>query len=317
MELRTRYGKLSGCVNIEYHTDGRIKGCCFEEDNKIFLECATLVPQFGEESLRKKFNQTVSFYPSGALRRIALERQTEVVTPIGEFPAEFLTFYEDGAINRIFPLNGKLSGFWSEFDEANLAFPFHFEFDFGDFSAKMISVHFYQSGEIQSITLFPGEVIALRTPAGKMSVHTGFSLYKSGSLKSVEPAQPTLVNTRIGKVTAFDVGAIGVHADNNSLEFSESGEIIKVVTSTDKIIVQSEGAPLTSVAPMIKPSPLDENEFVTIPVRIRFAGETAILSNETDYRYSMQSSGFTVIQTQGTACSSCSDCSICGKCGIT
>jgi hypothetical protein len=315
MEILTRYGKLNGCINTEYDADGRVKGCCFEEENKLSLACATLIPQYGEETVRKKFIQTVSFYPSGALSRIALEHQTEVMTPIGEFPAELLTFYEDGAMKRIFPLNGKLSGFWSELDEASLAFPFHFEFNFGEFSAKIISIHFYQSGEIQSIALFPGEVIILQTPVGKISVRTGFSLYKNGTLKSVEPAQPVLASTRIGKVTAFDASAIGVHADNNSLEFSESGEVMKIITSTDKIIVQSEGIPLTSVAPIIKPSPLDEDEFVTIPIAIRFDGETAFLANEKEYAYSLQTSAFTIIQNQSTACSSCSDCSICGKCG--
>jgi len=314
MELRTRYGKLLGCVNVEYDAGNRIKGCCFEEENKIFLECATLVPQYGEETVRKKFIQTVSFYLSGALRRIALEQQTEVITPIGEFPAELLTFYEYGAIKRIFPLNGKLTGYWSEQDEAKLAFPFHFEFEFGSFFAKIISVHFYQSGEIQSITLFPSEVITLQTPVGKMPVRTGFSLYKSGALKSVEPAQSFVTATRIGKVMAFDAGAIGVHADNNSMEFSLSGAVTKMVTSSDKIIIQSEGASLASVAPIIKSSPLDENEFVTIPVKIRFEGDTVVLSNEEDYSYSLSTSAFTVIQNPIATCSSCSDCSICGIC---
>lgn len=317
MELRTRYGKLSGCINVEYNEDNGIKGCCFEEENKLFLECGTLIPQYGEETVRKKFIQTVSFYPSGTLWRIALQQQTEVQTPIGEFPAELLTFYTDGSIKRIFPLNGKLTGYWSEQDETALAFPFHFEFDFGSFSAKIISIHFYQSGEIKSITLFPGEVITLQTPVGKMSVRTGFSLYESGKLKSVEPAQPSLVNTQIGKIMAFHIDAIGVHADKNSLEFSENGEVTQIVTSSDKIIVQTKGIPLTSIAPIRKPSPLDESEFITIPVKIRFKGETVSLSNEKDHSYSLSTSAFTVIQNPIAACSSCSDCSICGLCEKT
>jgi len=314
MELRTRYGKLFGCVNIEYDTSVGIKGCRFEEENKIFLECATLVPQYGEENVRKKYNQTASFYPSGALKRIALEQQTVILSPIGEIPAELITFYDDGAINRIFPLNGKLSGFWSEQDEVALAIPLHFQFGFGDFSAKMISIHFYQSGEVQSITLFPGEVITLHTPVGEIPLRTGFSLYKSGILKSVEPDQPTLVTTQIGKVTAFDAGAIGMHADNNSLQFNESGQVTRIITSTDKIIVQSEGVPLVRIAPIIRPSSLDEEESVTIPIEIRFEGDTVFLNNEETHEFSLKTSSFAIIPNRNTVCASCSDCSICGKC---
>lgn len=167
------------------------------------------------------------------------------------------------------------------------------------------------------MTLFPGEVITLQTPVGKMSVRTGFSLYESGKLKSVEPAQPSLIDTQIGKIMAFHIDAIGVHADKNSLEFSENGEVTQIVTSSDKIIVQTKGAPLTSIAPIRKISPLDESKFVTIPVKIRFQGDIVFLSNEEDHSYSLSTSWFTVIQNPIAACSSCSNCPICGICEKT
>ncbi len=316
MDLQTKYGCLSGCIDPEYYEDGSIKNCGLTERNELSLGCETLVPQYGEAEVRKKQIKSIGFYQSGSVQRIALEKQTGVLTPIGEFPAELLTFYEDGSIKRIFPLNGKISAYWSETDEGKLAVPMRFEFDFGNFSAKIISVHFYPGGEIQSITLFLGEMITLRTPVGKVSVRTGFSVYKSGVLKSVEPAFPVLVATRIGKLTAYNCGAIGIHADENSLKFSEAGEITGVTTSTEKIIVQSEGIPMTSVAPIIKPSPLDENEFITIPVTVRLEEGTVTLTGDKAYSFPLETSAFTVIQSQNTVCTSCSGCSICGQCGM-
>lgn len=316
MKLQTKYGCFSGCIDPEYYEDGSIKNCKFTEKNEISLRCGTLIPQYGEAEVRKKQIKSIGFYQSGAVQRIALEKQTEILTPIGEFPVELLTFYEDGSIKRIFPLNGKISAYWSETDEGKLAFPMRFELDCGEFSAKIISVHFYPSGEIQSITLFPGEVIILRTPAGKVSVRTGFSLYEGGALKSVEPAFPVSVSTKIGKLAAFDCSSMGIHADKNSLKFSETGEITGVTISSEKIIVQSEGIPLTSVAPIVKPNPLDENEFLTIPLTVRLEGGTVYLSGDKEYAFPLETSAFTVIQNQNTVCTSCLGCPNCGQCEL-
>ena len=35
--------------------------------------------------------------------------------------AELVTFHADGSLRRVFPLNGKLSGYWTEADEGALA----------------------------------------------------------------------------------------------------------------------------------------------------------------------------------------------------
>ena len=316
MELNTRYGTLTGCIHPEYYEDGAIESCSFSERNELSLSCGTLVPQYGgADQVRRKYVKSADFYRSGALRRLALEEQTEVETPIGDFPAELLTFYEDGAVRRVFPLNGKISGYWSEQDEAGLLFPFRFEFYFGGFSAKIVSVHFYPGGGIRSVTLFPGEEIALNTPAGEIPVRTGFSLYESGALESVEPARPTPVLTPIGRITAFDVGAVGVHADSNSLRFSENGAVAGIVTSNEKIIVQSESMPLTSVSPVVKPGLSDEEEGFIIPVTIRFEDGSVILSNGGTIVRAPNTSAFTVIQSRSAACSSCSGCAARGACG--
>jgi hypothetical protein len=39
-----------------------------------------------------------------------------------------ITFYEDGSIESLFPLNGQISAFWSEEEEGALARKFDFTF---------------------------------------------------------------------------------------------------------------------------------------------------------------------------------------------
>ena len=57
----------------------------------------------------------------------------------------------------MFLLDGKLSGYWSEDDEYNLAKTYKFNFEFASFEAKVISLHFYKTEELKSITLWPKE----------------------------------------------------------------------------------------------------------------------------------------------------------------
>jgi len=109
------------------------------------------------QDFEKKQLAVLSFYKSGNIKSISLEQQTEISTPIGIFPAELVTFYEDGSINSLFPLNGQISGFWSEEEEGELAQKYHFSFPFGDFYAKIIGLRFYPDGRVRSLILWPNE----------------------------------------------------------------------------------------------------------------------------------------------------------------
>lgn len=313
MKLRTRYGVLSGCIGVESDADGNVTACSFEEENRIALPCGTLIPRWGEENVRRKAIASVRFFPGGALRRVALESQTPVRTPLGPLPAELVTFYEDGALQRVFPLNGKLSGYWSEQDEAKLAVPVPFRFPFGSFSVKIVSVHFYRSGKIRSITFFPGEQAVLQTPAGPAAVRIGFSLYEDGALRSAEPAQPVLLRTPIGGIRAFDPGAVGIHADNGSLRFTKEGRIRTVTAYGQKVEIRRAGLPPETVAPLVRPSPLDETKTIVIPVSIRFEAGRVLLDNGSPHRYPLSECSFSVLPAERSA--SCADCSLCGKCG--
>jgi hypothetical protein len=168
----------------------------------------------------------VEFYKDSMVKAIALNEVQEIQTPIGEFPAELVTFFETGELKRFFPLDGKIGGMWSEQEEKALAIPLSFDLPFASFSAIISGVAFYKSGNIRSITLFPGETVRISTKYGEIITRNGFSLYESGNLESLEPAVPTVIKTPTGTLNAFDRDAVGVSADVNSLVFDEEGEVI-------------------------------------------------------------------------------------------
>lgn len=319
MEIKTRYGMLFGCFDEEFFDDGTLKSCNFNEENRLRTACGVLVPRYGPETARSKYVKAAGFYPDGRLRRIALEKTTGVQSPIGEFPAELLTFYKDETICRIFPLNGRISGFWTEEDEEKLAVPLHFSFDFGEFSARIIGIHFYAGGGIRSITLFPKERISLRLPFGEVQVRCGFSLYENGALQSLEPAEPTPVPTPIGTLHAFDSNPVGITADKNSLWLEPDGAVTRLSTVTDKIVVQTPEARLETVAPPQKTSPLDDRSTVTMPIAAEFTDETVRLTTCEECRsYSLSECAFSILGVPCTApfpdCSGCSGCG--GLCPI-
>lgn len=315
MELNTVYGKLYGCLNPEFYESGSLKSSRFDKENTIITETGLLVPQYTDDNLRRKYNNTITFYERGSLKSISLEKQTEVLTPIGRIPAELVTFYEDGSVKRVFPLNGKISGYWSENDEAELAEPMSFEFDFCEFTAKIMSIYFYKSGRVKSLTLFPNETIKVFTPIGEMKIRTGFSLYESGKLKSFEPAVPIAIDTPIGRLTAFDSGAIGVSADNNSLSFKEDGKVESLSISGEEIIVRNEDNTIDIIKPILQQNPLEEEDYITLPFKVKFEEGIVIFEDEERHSYNLEKATFTVVKSRyllnGASCTSCAGCSGC------
>jgi len=216
----TKYGDLKGVVSAEFYSNGILKECILDEYNEIYINYGKLVPSYENEGVRKKYTKSVSFYETGEIKSIALQKQKPINTRIGIIPAEFITFYPSGNIKRIFPLNGKISGYWTEDDEYNLAEEFKLNFEVGVFKTKFISLQLYDNQEMKSITLWPKERIKLSLPIGDVEVKTGISFYKGGKIKSLEPSKPILINTPIGSINAYDTTALGIHGDSNSLCFS-------------------------------------------------------------------------------------------------
>ena len=211
-------GVFAGVESYVCYPDGELEGIRLSEKNMLVTHAGELVPAY-TETHRRKVKYSVEFFRNGMIKAVSLDEQQEIQTPIGEFPAELVTFFETGELKRFFPLDGKISGLWSEEEEKKLAIPFSFDLSFTKFTAVITSVGFYKDGDIRSITLFPGETIIIQTQYGEISVRGGFSLYESGELESLEPSRQTQIQTPIGVIAAFDPNAVGVNADSNSLAF--------------------------------------------------------------------------------------------------
>ena len=317
--IQTPFGVFSGIAASSYYSSGSIKDLILNEKNMVVTHVGELVPFYSEGTPRRKYKSSVSFFKDGMVKSVSLNEQTEIITPIGEFPAELVTFHDTGELKRIFILDGKISGFWSEEDERNLNIPFTFDFDSSKFSAMLVGICFYKSGDIRSITLFPNEVITISTKNyGDFAVKTGFSLYESGELKSFEPAVPTPVNTPIGTINAYDVNSIGINADSNSIEFDKQGRLIKLITSSDKIAVQSPNGVMKFLVPIEIQNPLSEDENEIIPLKLEFDYENnkVKISDDKNYEFSLKECKFNIFKgSLLPTCSpeDCASCSLCSK----
>ncbi|GIM29955.1 hypothetical protein CPJCM30710_26210 [Clostridium polyendosporum] len=314
-EVTTKYGVLKGIYFIDQYPDGEIRDCTLNELNELKTLYGNLIPQFTDDSERRKRSVSLSFYSNGNLKSISLQNQIELHTSIGTLPAEFISFYEDGSIKRILPLNGNLSGYWTEEDEYNLAKDFELNFSFGKFTKKIIGIQFYENGEPKNITLWPQERVILQSPIGTAVGRIGISLYPDGKLKSFEPYKPISVDTSIGKVIAYDINAIGVNGDINSLKFYNDGEVKALVTSNNKIEVTDKNNNKRVYKPDLKPSLLDEESMDIIPLTIEFYQNKVRFNNSTEHEYDIDQCKFSIetLPLQiGGACSGCSTCSGCG-----
>ena len=267
---------LEGISSQTVHANGQVSECTLNQPNVIHTCCGDLVPRFSRPDARSKELKSLSFYESGALRSISLDQQFDVRSPIGLFPAELVTFYEDGRLDSVFPLNGQLGFGWSEEEEAQLAETYSFGFSFGTVTAKIIGVRFYDTGEVKSLILWPEEVIALETPIGTVSARTGLRVFKSGRLESFEPARPIDVRTPIGLIRAYDVTALTIDADENSVRFDEEGNLTHVATSGDVIVNGPDVGRLriTSRTRMA----LSSDTLVKLAINISFDGDSTTIN---------------------------------------
>lgn len=314
--IQIAFGVMGDVASYETYASGELQGVRLFGKNMIMTHAGELVPAF-QETERRKNKASVEFHKNGLVKAVSLEEQTEIETPIGTLPAEYVTFYPTGEIHRVFVADGKVTGFWSEEEEGDYNIPLAFAFDFTEFCAKTNGICFYESGAIKSITLYPGESIGLNTRAGSFETKIGFSLYESGALQSAEPSKAILVHTPIGEFRASDPGAIGINADSNSLSFDESGRITAFSTVSNRIAVQTENAEFFLLVPEERLHPLYDDMKITCAMQIQFdfENDTVTIRNDEEHTFSMSAVRFTVqsLQTDALGCTpeDCASCSLC------
>ena len=312
--FQTKYGVIKGISSIDFYKNGMIKECSVEEENTLDTPLGHFIPQYGDDGVRHKFIKSLAFYDNGNIKKIALHEQNKVMSSIGEMDAELVMFYENGNIKRIFPLNGKITGYWTEDNEFELAKPTKFKLSFAEFEKKIINVQFYEEGSIKSITFWPKELLTIQMPFGKIGIRYGMGLYKDGNIKSIEPAFPIIVNTPVGKISAFDVNAIGINGDNNSLNFYEDGSIKSLLTTTDVIILSDDLGNRFSFEPGLRPSMLDEDGMDIVPLKLEFFDDKVRINENDETTYSINKYNFVVKNNTFKAVNKCGSCASCTGC---
>lgn len=228
-------------------------------------------------------------------------------TPVGRIDAELITFYDDGAVNRVFPLNGLIDGYWSEANEREIAETIELELSTGTLKAKIISLHFYPSGELKSVTVWPGETMDVRTPLGAMAGRAGLSFYESGEQRSVEPAGVTAIPSPIGLIKAFNPDIIGMHADLNSVQFDAYGELTAVTTLHSGVNVDPSDK-VTRVLPYEIASYIDATQMRTVPIQIQFTIDSVEIDAQEHHSYPILGHKFTTFESKRMLRDTCGNC---------
>ncbi len=316
--IQMEFGIIGAVTSFRKYPSGELESVNVSDMNMVVTHAGELIPAY-TTTARRKQKPSITFSRSGLIKSVHMEEQTEIETPIGTLPAEYVTFYETGEVHRVFVTDGQISGFWSEEDEMEYVIPLTFEFDFAKFTARTNGICFYRSGAIKSITLYPGEEIELQTPAGKMKTKIGFSLYENGELESVEPSSEVLINTPIGMFTASDSMAVGVNADKNSIKFNESGVLVSFKTSDQRVVVTTDEGSFKIFMPVEVPHPLLDDMPMLLPMEINFdfKKDTVTIKTDKTGEFSMEKDKFVVSQLpkDGPGCSpvDCATCSICNN----
>ena len=319
--LESKYGTIKGVSKFDTYPDGQPRDCELIEENHLMTPYGTFIPQYSEKDFherQKKDRSSVRFFRNGRIKSIALEKQMLVKTPCGDYMAEALTFYEDGSLKRFFPLNGRITGYWTEDDEAGLAEEISLELGFGSIRGKIMSVLFYPGGALRSITLWPGESLIIPTPIGDIKIRIGLSFYENGNIKSIEPYEHTEVATEIGSLMAYDPEALGIHGDSNSLVFSEDGKITKLSTLQSGVLVTNDMGLTQRYEARQVDSYVDESDTVLLPLVAEFSKDCVRLHNGEDHSLFYDRNEFMVYRRdlipKGGGCGgSCASCgSSCG-----
>jgi len=271
--ITTAYGDLPVTGQVERFADGQARAVFPAGPAHLATPAGELCPQYTIDDSRRQDLIPLLFHPNGRIRSMSLEQRSLVTTSIGPLPAELVTFHPNGALARVFPLNGKLSGYWSEEDEARLAEPLTVPLAQGPLTARFVSVAFDTAGRLRSLTLWPGEEVTIASPLGPLPTRLGISFHPDGSLRSLEPAKPVAVPTPVGPIRAFDPDAIGVCGVSNSLVFSPDGAVTAVATVRTSVTATLPDGQRRTLAPSLRECLCGGEEKEVAALRLTFRAD--------------------------------------------
>ena len=239
--------------------------------NEIKTRYGTFIPYSGEAELRKKNKEPVMYHENGEIASIYFEEIRKVNTPLGEIDAEYLTFYPDGTLKRLFPSYGQISGYWTEEDEYSIAPEAEIALCGRTFRVHPLCIAFYPSGKVKSFTIWNRDTVTVDTKYGEVETNFGFDLREDGKLKSIEPVFGTKLETEKGVIYPFDTDNYRLSAENNSLVFDEKGDIVSVKTLRTGLKV-STGTGIINIRACKAQDPLTGFERL-FPLNINIIGE--------------------------------------------
>lgn len=272
----------SGRHFISRNKNGNIDTVIAGEKVTLETSVGSLIPRFTLDDEGRKKESPVKFYRSGELKSAPLENITEITTSAGTIKAELVTFYKSGALWRIFPLDGKITGFWTEENEYELAQILDIPTSLGAIAVKPIYLQFYETGELESVLFWPEERVTLNTSKGEYEIKKGICFHKNGAIKGFEPADEITVESSIGKLKVYDPDPNGILAESNSIGFTEDGSIHNIITSSSQINVIVDGTIDKSFGPKMVTSYCNENAFFISPLRITFEKESITFANDNE-----------------------------------
>ncbi len=265
---------------ISRNKNGNIDTVLAGEEVILETSVGNLIPRYtlNDDAGRRK-EAPVKFYKTGELKSLPLENATEIPTSVGNIKSELVIFYKNGALYRTFPLNGNITGFWTEENERELAETIDVKTSLGIIQVKPIYLQFYETGELESILFWPDERIKLKTEIGEVLIRKGITFHKNGKLKGFEPVEEVAVETPIGTIKVFDPDPNGMQAESHSLVFYEDGSIQSVITSSNQVTAIKDGIIYKNFSPKIVTSYCDENAFFISPLRILFERDSLSFNN--------------------------------------
>ena len=295
-----------------------------ELKNPIQIGCNTFIPKYLPLDNRARDRNAIEYYPTGELQSIYLESIQMIQIECNNLNAEYVTFYKQGQIHRIFPVYGKLSGFWSEEEEKQLL-KANTVFIGGKFYTGLFScICFYPSGVVKSLTIWPGESISILYNRKKVTVRNGISFYEDGTIKAFEPKEPLMIQHRSGSYVAFDPLAMGISGDYTSLCFYPNGDVKSLKTvltgiyylKTDKKEKDKNQEKLLRLQPELVVSLYDITEKIIMPMTIEFTKKHLYITDSSKRRYKLllEQVKETYQVVENIPFMTCGDCATCNRC---
>ncbi|MFV0529764.1 MAG: hypothetical protein ACK5MN_13735 [Lachnospiraceae bacterium] len=282
---------------------------------RIQTHYGELLPRDEEEiDARTRNRKSVAYYASGALKSVYLKEASYIDSPLGRTEAEFVTFYESGELRRLFPLFGKVSGYWSEEDEIALAKVMCIELPFARLAHKISCVSFYKSGNIKSISFYKDEVFSFRAGKKELYGRIGLALYEDGSVRSAEPAFPQLLSTKYGMLEVYDNQPLAIHGDRNSLQFAPDHTLLAAKSAATGVRLHKAGLPVEEVIPEIRPSLLDLDQTVVAAITVELiAGGIRVTDSDNAVREYLEAE-YEITFFKNRAYTPSADCGDCSNC---